>query len=78
MSTCAELAVLLAEARAAAHKIAIGGGLIGIRIGEKERRYSPGNVGVLNAYIRELQAQVDACNGVPRAGRAIHFMPVDC
>jgi len=78
MSTCAELAVMLTEARAALHGLQIGGLVKTRQFGDKRIEYSAGNIGDLRAYVASLQAQVDACNGVARPGRAIHFMPVDC
>lgn len=75
LTTCEQAALWLAEARAALHALINGGQVAQLIHADKQLRYTEANVGALRSYVRDLQNQVDACNGVRSRGRAISFIP---
>lgn len=78
MTACEQYAADLAAARAALHTAMLGGAVTELRTSDgKAIKYAPGSLDALRQYVRDLQAKVDACNGVRARGRAIHFIPTD-
>ncbi|MER9522506.1 gpW family protein [Mesorhizobium sp. M0292] len=59
MATTADL---LAEAKAAYHRLQVGGAAVEVRDATGEMiRYSPANASRLKAYIAELEAELRGC-----------------
>lgn len=79
MATACETAILrLSEAQAALHALMTGQRVVELRHADKTiGYYEAGNVKELRTYIRGLQNEVDACNGVRPVGRIVHFIPTD-
>lgn len=77
MATCDDYATQLAEASAALHKLLTGTRVVEVNTGEKVTRFAPSDVADLRLYIRDLQAKVDACNGVRGRRHALRFIPQD-
>lgn len=79
MTTCAEYQTMLDQARTALHDVTLGSKVTMMRYGEKQIEYRQANVEELRAYIADLQAHVDACNGVKGRRRfGVHCIPTDC
>lgn len=75
LTACEQAAADLAEAKAALHQLALGSRAVRVTHADKTREYTPANRNDLLRHIATLQAQVDACNGVPRSGRALTLYP---
>lgn len=77
MITCAQYTTMLGEAQAALHALTIGSKVESLRAGEKQLTYTRANLDALRTYIDELQAKVDACNGIrPHGRRVMHILPL--
>jgi hypothetical protein len=75
-SECELARIRLDEARAGLHALLTGSRVVQLGHADKSiGYYAAGNIGELNDYIRQLQGQVDACNGVPRGRRVNYLMP---
>lgn len=76
MTACEESIARLAEAQAAMHALLTGRRVVELRHADKTLRYyDAGNIADLRMWIRDLQQQVDTCNGVRPATRVLHFIP---
>jgi len=76
MTTCAQYTTMLGEAQTALHKLIIGSKVEVLRDGEKAMTYSKAEIAQLRAYVADLQAKVNDCNGVASGRRRIiHFIP---
>lgn len=58
-----QLRTLLAEARAAQHKLACGARTVRVRTETWETMYAPETISGLNAYISSLQMRLDRATG---------------
>lgn len=75
LTECEQAAAWLAEAKAALHKLLTGTKVVSLAHADKQLRYTEADIGALRAYVRDLQAQVDVCNGTARRGRILYFEP---
>lgn len=75
LTECEQAAEWLAAAKAAFQELQIGGRAQRVTHADKDLLFTPADVDRLRAHIRNLQDQVDACNGVRRCGKAIHVVP---
>jgi hypothetical protein len=67
--TMTDCVTRLAEARAALHKLQIGGAIAEVRHGDQVLRYSASDLGSLQTYVRTLEAECGGCNGTAKPRR---------
>lgn len=79
MSTCAELAAKLAEAEAAKHALLLGTQTVMQRQADKTLQLTPSDPAKLDAYIRQLKAEMQRkrCPGCARTRMAIRTRSID-
>lgn len=75
LTACEQAALWLAEAQNALHKLLTGTRVVMLAHADKQLRYTEADIDALRAYVRQLQSQVDACNGTSRRGRILNFVP---
>lgn len=75
LTVCEQAAVWLAQAKSALHALLTGSKVEALTHGDKSTRFGVADIDALRAYVRQLQDQVDTCNGTRRSGRAFRFIP---
>lgn len=77
MTLCEQYIANLAEAQSALHRLTIGGKVESVQDGEHRIAFTKADSAALRTYIDELQAKVDACNGLrPNPRRIMHILPI--
>jgi hypothetical protein len=76
LSACEQKTEWLADAIAARHALITGAREVLIQHADKRIEFTAANLNALARYIIELQAAVDACNGVRGSRRSmLNFVP---
>lgn len=73
---CAEFTTQLAEASTALHKLLTGTKVVEMWHANKHVRYTDANLTALRAYVNDLQAKVNVCNGACTPTRRFRFLPL--